>query len=763
MSVSINIPGVGTVSAPNAASESTLRQLVQAVSAQQQRASRADRELASATQTQAKLAANTADSLNQLAASAKSSETASRNLFHDLERNIQRASTVGSGITDSSAGEYLKRLGTIAATTGQSIAKMAGDVPRDAIKSSEALLRTGTNLLIDGIGIIPKLMSKGLPPALSTAIGKLTDSSANLMKDVSGILISQLSDELNTTTRSFREMNQMGVSFADGMTEMRKRSFDAGLTVDQFSSAMRKSEPSLKAFGQSTSLAIERVSNVSKTFGTAMGSTNKTLRQELMNLGYSLEEQTELAAEYMAQQRAAMTQQEFNSLGQEELARGTRKYAEDLKVLRDVTGQDAKAARERARTEVQRAGLLNKLGPEQKKSFEASFAVMNKLPANIQNALINRIMGQPITDPTIAMSEELMTMIENIAQGIQSGNKDMQKVTLQEVALAQERVKKMGAANEGMYAQADQLSALNVGGLTADFARTINAFILDAPTEEQIKAAYANAKQSADTTNTLTNTVTTLQLDLANLQKTFSENLTPLLAPFGSALKEATGLIQDVTLATGRVVTGKQPPKNSPPGTEATEPYSGLQYLSDLADTLDRHLSEPLKTIGGRLIEALGGLLQAAPQETPSPQARFSDAVDRFGTAVAGLGRFLPSAASGGILEGPSSGYLAMLHGKEAVIPLGDGNSVNLKSSNNTATSQLAPGDSVEPLGQKIDNLFNSPNLMTNSLSDLKNIMASSGQTTQSLLSLNIEKMDALISKLDENVTYSRRIANDIA
>jgi len=42
----------------------------------------------------------------------------------------------------------------------------------------------------------------------------------------------------------------------------------------------------------------------------------------------------------------------------------------------------------------------------------------------------------------------------------------------------------------------------------------------------------------------------------------------------------------------------------------------------------------------------------------------------------------MPSAATGGILSGPISGYQAMLHGNEAVVPLPDGKTIPLKNNN---------------------------------------------------------------------------------
>ena len=53
-----------------------------------------------------------------------------------------------------------------------------------------------------------------------------------------------------------------------------------------------------------------------------------------------------------------------------------------------------------------------------------------------------------------------------------------------------------------------------------------------------------------------------------------------------------------------------------------------------------------------------------------------------FSAAASEGGTLLPSAATGGILGGPQSGYTAMLHGTEAVVPLPDGKSIPVEMPN---------------------------------------------------------------------------------
>jgi hypothetical protein len=48
----------------------------------------------------------------------------------------------------------------------------------------------------------------------------------------------------------------------------------------------------------------------------------------------------------------------------------------------------------------------------------------------------------------------------------------------------------------------------------------------------------------------------------------------------------------------------------------------------------------------------------------------------------------MPSAATGGIIGGPKSGYQAMLHGTEAVVPLPDGKTIPVQVKGGTGGQQ---------------------------------------------------------------------------
>ena len=91
---------------------------------------------------------------------------------------------------------------------------------------------------------------------------------------------------------------------------------------------------------------------------------------------------------------------------------------------------------------------------------------------------------------------------------------------------------------------------------------------------------------------------------------------------------------------------------------------------------------------------------------------------------IPGMGRYggeMTKYRGGGVAQGPESGYMAMLHGREAVVPLGNdrsipvdlkgagggGNTVNVTVNMNGqggAQSQVT-GDGMQGLGRSIGNL----------------------------------------------------------
>jgi hypothetical protein len=80
----------------------------------------------------------------------------------------------------------------------------------------------------------------------------------------------------------------------------------------------------------------------------------------------------------------------------------------------------------------------------------------------------------------------------------------------------------------------------------------------------------------------------------------------------------------------------------------------------------------------------------------------------------------MPSAAMGGILSGPTSGYQALLHGNEAVVPLPDGRTIPVQSKGGGTGSSSGSEEQISLLTQELAKLDSLLSVMTkqNSITD---------------------------------------------
>jgi len=259
------------------------------------------------------------------------------------------------------------------------------------LQSNASGVEVGTQALIDAskasgeaAGVAGSAISGLGAAAASVATGKLKllFSGLSLAGEALGILgkhaaeasekgITFLGDELKKTVQSYRDVTAAGVVLGGGMTEMRQMAYDAGLSIDQLAKVAVTSKEDLALMGVGMGEATKRLTGVSKELRrTELGS-------QLRNLGYGVEEQTELIAAYSARQRQAGETRVQSDL---EVAKGAAQYGKDLKVLADITGKDAKAAMEKAADQAMEQDLMaeamRKGGPEAMNKLRDQLATM---------------------------------------------------------------------------------------------------------------------------------------------------------------------------------------------------------------------------------------------------------------------------------------------------------------------------------------------------------------------------------------------------
>ena len=112
----------------------------------------------------------------------------------------------------------------------------------------------------------------------------------------------------------------------------------AGLTLGQLDAVVKANKDTLAQSGLGIAGATDLL-----TKSLQQGGDN--LRKRLLNLGYTVEEQAGLMSEVMAQMHRSGKDIAKGPEGQQLIAQETAKYAENLRILSSITGEDARAKR----------------------------------------------------------------------------------------------------------------------------------------------------------------------------------------------------------------------------------------------------------------------------------------------------------------------------------------------------------------------------------------------------------------------------------
>lgn len=609
-SVKVNIPGVGTIEATNAASESTLLEILDAVK--------------KSGTSGGKTGSNSAEALKKQQDNATEGlKKYTKELVNNSgksEKIITGTNTAMSAVTDTLIS-LTKTAASLTSAFMTSYDQMR-DNPLDAaltvmqteVDATATLYKGAANAILIGAGtLFGGPVGAAIGAVIGEGIGKLIDSGAEMQKTYND----QMGKEMKKSVAALSEYSKMGASFAGGMSEMRTMANDAGLSMDTLSKAAMKASSDLGqsglTHGEATHVMAKGMEGLAKT----TGKSGAALRDELLSMGYSYEEQGEVMASFMAQQRAAG--KNLQNLAPDELARGAREYATNLKVISDITGQDAKKLQEKARAESMRGALQGKLSEEQNKAFVNANSVLGKFGPEVQNALTQFMATGQITDPAIAANKELMGLIQQTAQSVQAGDKDIASITADRMKTAQEGMK----TDETVRAS----SLANLMGAGQGVAGQI-AKVGDTILAAQIGSGTA-AKEAAESMGDLAGKTGSVEQGFAQITSKTQDLSVEMEKLTGSHLGEYA---QDAAR-----------------GFKAAE--ENITKLAKAIDKVHGSTIQPAAQVGAKALESGAGSMMS------------------LFNSYAGF-------ANGGIASGPREGFVEKLHGVEAVVPLPDGNSI---------------------------------------------------------------------------------------
>jgi len=223
------------------------------------------------------------------------------------------------------------------------------------------------------------LMSAGAAAAQSgTKLGKfggiaLTAAGglslfAGKMGEVAQKVLPVLTTELNKYIKSFQSMSTSGALFTDGITGMANAGKDLGLTLEQTSEFAKRNGESAALMGLGVTGAMKELGKVSKVI------KDSGVQNQLLNLGFTIEEQADLIAE------TSSTMKRFGAnVSDKEVAAQTKSYAENLRTIAAITGEDAKKKVAQVKAENDYLAFTQakaKMSPKQQAQIDAAMATM---------------------------------------------------------------------------------------------------------------------------------------------------------------------------------------------------------------------------------------------------------------------------------------------------------------------------------------------------------------------------------------------------
>lgn len=344
----------------NAATEATLKQLVQAVGI-----------LAAKTGKGAKSQAELEKELKKFHDQLGKTSKATTKQIKDLEDEQKKRKALSEQIAKEEAAREKAEKRTIAGINA---------------------VRGFTDALEGGVTRLTSLMSQlaGMGNSFTSAAGVFNNIPlvGGLLGGVFGA-VAQSGDRVFTT---FKQAASVGANFNGSIRDLVNAASGAGLTMDQFSGIIQKNGENLAFMGGSATEGAKQLANAGKQI------RNSRVGDDLARLGYSTEDISNGMARF-----GGMMARSGKQLNQDQLVKSTADYLKQLDAVARLTGKnkDALQAEADARmADSQYRLMLAKLDPEGAANLEA---LMASIPKEHQAGLKEILAtGTAVSDEAVA-------------------------------------------------------------------------------------------------------------------------------------------------------------------------------------------------------------------------------------------------------------------------------------------------------------------------------------------------------------------------
>jgi len=553
--------------------------------------------------------------------------------------------------------------------------------------------------------------------------------------------------ELTKTDAAFQQITKTGALFIDGLTDVRRQAGLAGLDLKDFAQIVSNNAESLTRLGGTVSKGVERF--------TAVSGQMTNFRKQLLNLGYTIEDQNEFTIEYMDMLKRTGN---LRAGEEEKVAQGAREYLINLKAISSLTGEDVKKAQARIKEASNQAAVQAKLaagGEEMRKKFQD---LVGRFPG-FEKEIEQLFLFGNVLDPVRATILANNTALDQVLRQ-QVGNIDNNNISARDAQIEGERLSKARAAEILRDTREQQKifgTVASATGKLGEQAQLANrnadlAIRLQEQQRQGTQTAREAAENAAATGDELTNSVNASKVAFRDMAKVLNDDITPLLKKYAtegfpklfgtikSLSDQVTSggeLIRKALKATTDIMEILTPGELS---RSRAQPPGAPTPAQERSRERDRRIDQESPGLGTQGNEYRQSLTRDRTTRPDTQLARSS--TEPVSMALLDLGDVANKKLTDSFVQA-----MASYQQQRATL-----------NNNQENTADLATS-----VASVLQDAFTGQNGLNNALAGLKGVIEMDSTQQTAVLQKQIDKLDDLLLAMQDNVDYSKRIADGIA
>jgi len=274
----------------------------------------------------------------------------------------------------------------------------------DANTRSLNMFRSGLSVLVTGIsGLIGGVSN--FAEELAFGRNRLSDFAQHV--PLIGGPLSVLTGFVDDSVDTFRELSQVGATFAGGLTEFRRLAGEAAMPLDEFGRLVQENSESLKLFGKDTAMGARNFAAMSNEFRRGVG-------KELLNLGFTSSELNDTLMDFAEIQAMIFGAERAQSMI---TTQNAGEFAHQLQRLSAITGKRRdQIAEEMMQTmsDARARMAIASMSEEEQKRFQANLAQTPEALKSVFVDMADGIPNEEITQRLMQFSDTFREQASNI-------------------------------------------------------------------------------------------------------------------------------------------------------------------------------------------------------------------------------------------------------------------------------------------------------------------------------------------------------------